>query len=256
MSRRPKLFVFLQPCFAFLLLAGSLAAQTPDPGVVSRHLQQAQHLVVDLKGAEENVYGGGKRHINWEPGHYAARTVCSSFMTLLLQHTYGWRNEDFKLWLASTNPEADAYHDAIVEGRGFQRLGQITALRPGDVVAVKYADHHVSSNGVEDTGHVMLVSDAPQSIADAKPIISGTHQYTVGVIDSSASGHGPTDTRYHSGRGLTGGIGQGVIRLYADNAGNIMGYTWSDTPKSPYYTGPARDIVAGRLSRVLNATAP
>ena len=256
MSRRSKIFVLLQPFFVLLLLATSLVAQTPDLGVVPRHLQQAQHLVVDLRGAEENVYGGGKRHINWEPGHYAARTVCSSFMTLLLQHAYGWHNEDFKLWLASTNPEADAYHDAIVEGHGFQRVVQITALHPGDILAVKYTDHHVSSNGVEDTGHVMLVNEAPQLIAGAKPVIPGTHQYTVAVIDSSASGHGPTDTRYQPGRGLIGGIGQGVIRLYADDAGNIAGYTWSDTLKSPYYSGPARDIVAGRLSRLPSATSP
>ena len=256
MNHQPKRLAIFPILLTLLSLSHVVSAQTTETAALPQHVQQAQQLVVNLRGAEENVYGGGKRHINWEPGHGAARTVCSSFITLLLQHTYGWRNEDFKTWMASTNPEADAYHDAIVDRRGFKRILHATALHPGDILAVKYTDHHVSSNGVEDTGHVMLVCEEPFLINSEKPLIAGTRQYTVTVVDSSASGHGPHDTRYQPGRGLTGGIGQGTLRLYADDQDKIVGYTWSDTPKSAYFTGPSRDIVAGRLTRVDDAKTP
>ncbi len=36
---------------------------------------------------------------------------------------------------------------------------------------------------------------------------------------------------------------------YADQKGFIVGYAWSETPKSKYYQSPARDLVAGRLTR-------
>lgn len=248
MTPQFRLFVLL-PALLALFLIPALGDTPPDRTGPPAHLAQAQHLVENLKGAQENVYGGGKRHIVWEADHCAARTVCSSFMTLLLEHTYGWSSDTFRTWMESANPEADAYHDAIAEGRGFEHVVHITALKPGDFLAVKYTDHHVSSNGVEDTGHVMLVNDAPVAIDSEKPIISGMHQYTVTIIDSSASGHGPTDTRHLPGGAFTGGIGRGVIRLYANDDGKIFGYTWSDTRKSPFYSAPDRDIVAGRLTK-------
>jgi len=235
-------------CFGALFSA-VVSAQTPEKSPEPRHLEQARNLVENLKGASENAYGGGKRHIEWEAGHAAARTVCSSFETLLLEHTYGWTNADFKEWMHSTNPEAEAYHDAIVERHGFERILHIDKLHPGDILAVKYTDHHVSKNGVEDTGHVMLVAEEPRPAPDKKPRVSGLRQYTVDIIDSSASGHGSKDTRARPEGGFTGGIGQGTLRLYVNESGRIVGYAWSTSEKSEYFTAPDRDIVAGRLTR-------
>ena len=229
-----------------LLTAGAIA-QSQGAASVPKHLEQAEQLVDNLKGVKQNVYGGGKRHIDWDADRCAARTVCSSFVTLLLEHTYGWSGERIKTLMGSGNPQAEDYHDAIVSRNGFKRIIHVTAIRPGDILAVKYTGYHVTTSGVEDTGHVMLVDEAPTLIDDATPVISGTRQYTVTVIDSSASGHGPTDTRHMPGGHFTGGIGRGTIRLYADSDDKIAGYTWSNTPKSEYLTAPERDIVAGRL---------
>lgn len=246
---------FQRACFGPLLLgfcllfSGVASAQRSENAPPPRHLEQARKLVENLRNASENVYGGGKRHIEWSADHAAARTVCSSFETLLLEHTYGWTGDDFKEWMHSTNPEADAYHDAIVQRHGFERILHISALRPGDILAVKYTDHHLSKNGVEDTGHVMLVAEAPRPAADKKPIVPGTRQYVVSIIDSSASGHGTSDTRAKPGGGFTGGIGQGECRLYVNEEGRIIGYAWSTSLKSEYFTSPDRDLVAGRLTR-------
>ena len=229
-----------------VLVFFSAALITDD---VPQHLAVARKLVDDLRGSSLNAYGGGKRYIEWGPSTYTARTVCSSFATLLLQHSYGWTNDYVKEWIGLTNPEAENYHDAIGLHKGFLQIVHLSAIKPGDYLAVKYTDHHESNNGVEDTGHVMLVDEAPQALAAKAPLVPGTKQYFVTVIDSSASGHGTSDTRHIGPGKFTGGIGRGVIRLYADGEDRLAGYTWSDEKKSPYYTTPARDMVIGRLDK-------
>jgi hypothetical protein len=214
---------------------------------IPRHLEAARALVNDLQGVDKNVYGGGRRRIDWEPGHCSARTVCSSFITLLFQHTYQWDDEAVRSWLHSADPEADAYYDAVADHHGFRRIRRVDDLRPGDLLAIKYTDHHVSSNGVVNTGHVMLVDAAPRLLSGKEPFVTGTRQYAVTIIDSSASGHGPADTRHRPDGGFTGGIGRGIMRLYTDEDGVMIGYTWSESRKSQYYTGPARELAAGRL---------
>lgn len=225
----------------------TVSVRSQETSPAPAHLNQAHQLVENLRGAELNVYGGGKRHIDWETGHASARTVCSSFTTLLLQHTYGWTNAEIKDWLSSTNPEAFTYHDAIVSRNRFLRIVHVASIKPGDILAVKYTDHHVSSNGVEDTGHVMLVAEAPREIETRKPNVEGTHQYLITVIDSSASGHGAADTRHRPGGKFTGGIGRGSFRIYSDNEGKIAGYAWSDSAKSTFFSAPERELVVGRL---------
>jgi len=227
--------------------AVALRLGAQDAPAVPAHLVQAQHLVENLQTADLNVYGGGKRHIDWEAGHASARSVCSSFTTLLLQHTYGWTSSDFKDWLKSSNPEAFDYHDAIVARNRFLRIVHVTAIKPGDILAVKYTDHHVSSNGVEDTGHVMVTAEPPQELEAKEPRVKGTRQYLVAVIDSSASGHGTSDTRHRPGGKFTGGVGRGMFRLYSDSDGKIAGYAWSDSAKSQFFSAPDRDLVVGRL---------
>jgi hypothetical protein len=98
----------------------------------------------------------------------------------------------------------------------------------------------------------MIVRKAPTKIlSPGQPLISGTDQYSVIVIDSSSTqGHGPDDTRlYPSQSGM--GIGSGEFRLYANpTTGAIVGYTWSSYSSSTYYPNIAsgRQIVVGRLS--------
>lgn len=246
--RRPTPFAVAMATLLVIALPATVRAQ--DEGVsrtAPAHLTTAVGLVVKLRYAAENYYGGGKRHIDWDAEPAAARTVCSSFTTLLLQHTYGWTNDQIREWLGAANPEAFQYYNAITAKNRFRRIVHVDRIRPGDILAVKYTDHHVSRNGVEDTGHVMLVASAPQRIAAHAPLVKGTTQYVVDVIDSSASGHGVTDTRYRRGGSFTGGIGRGVFRIYADSDGRIGGYSWSDGARSPFYTRPNRILVAGRL---------
>lgn len=231
----------------FMVLSGLTSAQLPDPETPPIHLDQARQLVERLANASENVYTYRNYHIDWEPEHCSARTDCSSFITLLLKHTYGWTTNEFERWMHSTYPDAALYHDAIVKKHRFKRVLHMSALHPGDLLAIKYTDHHLSSNGVADTGHIMLVVSTPHPELMRHPT-QGKRAFFVAVIDASTSGHGPQDTRARPDGKFTGGIGQGEIRLYADKEDRIIGYTWSTLANSKYYSGPDRDLVAGRLT--------
>jgi hypothetical protein len=100
---------------------------------------------------------------------------------------------------------------------------------------------------------MMVVRDLPQAHS-GNPIVADTLQWTIDVVDSSSSYHGPTDTRYDH----PGGIGEGVFRLYTNLDGTVAGYTWSllGTSMSSYYpqattTDDGHHLVIGRLDKSL-----
>ncbi|WP_438000965.1 hypothetical protein WMF26_15555 [Sorangium sp. So ce185] len=75
----------------------------------------------------------------------------------------------------------------------------------------------------------------------------GTAQYAVEILDSSSSGHGETDTRRNPDGSWHDGAGAGVMRLYADEDGQIAGYTWSEDASSVYHPTSDHALVVGRL---------
>lgn len=231
-----------------VLLISVVRADTPVESP-PKHLVVAEQLVKQLDGVADNHYGGGKRHIDWEVHPISARTVCSSFVTLLLMHSYGFSEDDIKKWFDHTNPVAADYHDAVVAHNGFLQITNAHDILPGDVLAVKYTDGRISRNGVEDSGHVMVVEHAPEATTGETEVAPGAQLFKVWVIDSSASGHGTQDTRYASLGEFTGGIGKGLMRIAVDaKTDTIMAYSWSDAQNSEFFKGPARDLVVGRLN--------
>ncbi|HYF18322.1 MAG TPA: hypothetical protein VEA40_10675 [Ramlibacter sp.] len=198
----------------------------------------------------DNLYTGSNQRLAW-PGvngatKYENYANCAGFVTRSLKQAFGLDNTDFTQWMGSTGPSSARYHDTIVAGNRFVRITRATDVARGDIVAIKYLD--ATSGG---TGHTMVAQGTPmlRSVA-TKPVIPGTVQYELRVIDSTSSPHGATDTR--RGTGPNGsdqdGAGFGTIRLYADTAGSIVGYTWSLSTASTYYTAATRSLVVGRLS--------
>lgn len=230
-----------------LLVVAIAASGFAQAGMQPAHLTQAQALVGDLQVSGINSYGSPSS-IVWNGTNSEARTVCSSFLTLLFQRSYNWTPSHFSTWMGSTSPTASQYHDAIVANNGFTRLFLRNQLQPGDVIAIEYPE------GSNPTGHVMLVAGAPvvwqpNPNKTPQPAIAGTTQYAIPVIDSSSSYHGPTDTRYNADGGHGNGIGQGVFRVYVDAADQIVGHTWSTYSNSQYYSQNDRHLVVGRLQQ-------
>jgi hypothetical protein len=143
----------------------------------------------------------------------------------------------------SHRPTARRYHDAIVAQQRFEQITRVAEIRPGDFVAIKYLTQK------ENTGHIMLVAEAPRRMVPKPPLVERTEQWEVKVIDSSHSGHGPTDTRHKRGAGGKDhdGLGEGVCRLYSGPDGTVAGFAWSTFASSAFKPPSEEHIAIGRL---------
>jgi hypothetical protein len=230
-----------------LPVAGGLgqAAGGPD------HLEWARRLVAGVT-PETNAYASRPTVVTWSGVNGATetrnRSVCSSLVAHVMMQAYGYRAADYASWLGDRFPRAANFHDAIVVGRGFDPVVQVADIRPGDVLAIKYPP------GSHPTGHVLIAASRPAERRATEPVVAGTKQYELSVIDSSHTGHGPTDTRHYAKGKFHNGVGEGLFRLYAGRDGAIAGYSWSVTKASEVYTPTERSLVVGRLNHKIKPT--
>jgi len=214
-------------------------------------LEWARRLVNGVT-PETNLYASRPTIVTWSGVNAASetrnRSVCSALVAHLMMQAYGYRAADFASWLGGRFPRAAGFHDAIAEGRGFTPILRIAEIRPGDILAIKYPP------GSKPTGHVLLAASRPVERQATDPVVSGTVQYEISVIDSSHTGHGPTDTRHYAKGKFHSGVGEGLFRLYAAPDGTLAGYSWSVTKASEEYTPSERHLVIGRLNGQVKPT--
>ena len=178
---------------------------------------------------------------------YEAHTDCSGFISSLLERADC--SMDHRLTLASSrgkHPKAEDYFNLILKQDGFKRIDVMAEILPGDIIAVKYNVGNPAQRA-SDSGHVMLIDAIPVPRQNTKPVISGTKQWELSVIDSSKGVHGKTDTRYRANRSKQNGVGRGVLRLYSSEDGKVIGYSWSTLKNSVYYDNSSHPLVIGRV---------
>ena len=203
--------------------------------------------MVQTTAAENTVYIHHEDAIRWRGDDGAAasvcRTDCSGLADALLRRAYGLNDDQLRAWFHTRRPLARHYHREIERAHGFQPVTSVPAIQPGDFLAVRY-EH--SEKG-ENTGHVMLAAGTARERRPTAPIVSGTRQWTVRIIDQSSSGHGHGDTRRQADGRKRSGIGSGKLRIYSDAEGRIVGYSWSTSRKSKYQPPSERPLLVGRL---------
>jgi hypothetical protein len=207
-----------------------------------KHLAVAKQMVAHLDLANTN-YEHGTPSIKFTTP-YESHTDCSGFADALLTYSYGLDKDALRNIFGSARPTAARYHDAIIEQKGFKRIEHVQDIQPGDFLAVKYFARK------DNTGHVMLVAGRPLRLVPTKePTVPGTVQWEVTVIDSSESGHGTSDTRHKKGPDGKDhdGLGEGVLRLYSDAAGNVKGFAWSTQAVSKFKTPSDEELVIGHF---------
>ena len=241
----------LTSLFATLALSSSPAAADP-----TNHLGWAQ-LMVDTIDPANNTYDTSPTTVEWAGYNGATltenRSKCSPFLTHVFNQSY---DVTFSTWMGCNSPIAMTWHDQIEAENQFERITHVTDIAAGDIIAISYDNDGCTNvtcssfSTCSSSGHVMIVKSAPTSRTATSPIISGTTQYAVVVIDSSASYHGSGDTRYQAeaGGGHDSGVGEGTFRLYADSNGEIEGYSWSTVSGSTHYNMNSRHLVVGRYT--------
>jgi cell wall-associated NlpC family hydrolase len=129
----------------------------------------------------------------------------------------------FEAFFASL-PTSEASHWA--------RVGRVSELQPGDIVAwIK-----VPGSSSKNTGHVVTVH------GNVTPEGGHPGSYLVPIADSTSLRHGRTDSRYSS---KATGLGTGTLVLVADESGAPVAYRWSLGKKSREL---ATSFAMGRLS--------
>jgi hypothetical protein len=216
-----------------------------------KHLDLAIRFVRQV-APENTSYRHKDTSVRWKGVRgapaYESHTDCSGFLDALLRHTYGLNDESMKQIFGSRRPLAKAYYEAIQTQHGFRRIDSISAILPGDIIAVKYRSDD-PENKDHNTGHVMLVAEAPATRPATPPLAKETRQWEVVVIDQSHSGHGPKDTRHRQGHKDASGLGEGILRIYARKDGSLAGYSWSTLKNSEFHGREDREIVIGRFQQ-------
>jgi hypothetical protein len=217
-------------------------SQTPTS---PKHLADALKLVKSIK-LDRTSYRHNETSVLWKGDKGAkdseAYTDCNGFLTSLLMHAYPKTAPDFfKKWLKQKPPMPENYFQAINQQKGFTKSSSIDDVYPGDIIAVKYPPE------AQSTGHVMLVAGAPKRQTPSDPVVAGTEQWEVPVIDASMAGHGKADTRRLADGVYHAGLGMGSLRLYT-KSGTVSGYSWSLLPNADFHDTKARPLVIGRVN--------
>jgi hypothetical protein len=226
-----------------LVICG-LVLVTPRPAAAQYdHQWWAVDLISNVSPVN-NSYGSASE-VSWAgvngANSYSNNATCSSFLTKVLRQAYGWASTDILYWLGSSSPVAAIYHDAIVEENGFEIVPTVADLQAGDIMAIRYPE------GSSVSGHVAIARGAANPRAATAPVVEGTWQFDVMVIDSTSSAHGWQDTRRQADGGFDAGAGMGVMRLYTNDDLEVVGYTWSTLSVSVYRDVSTHHMIIGRL---------
>lgn len=221
--------------FCFLFIAAALDAEV--------HMSNARYLV-DSVDPRNNRYAH-ERSIRW-PTTNSMATVsadCSSLLNELWVESYLKNDAALTAMFGKPWPKARDWYREIVRGKFFLRITNVLDIVEGDIIAVYYPRGMVQT-GDTNTGHVMLVNAKPKRVLPRAPRMDG-EQYSVQVIDSTASPHGKDDTRSKKkGGDNSSGIGIGTIRLYM-LSNECIGYAWSMTATN-WYASNERPLAVGR----------
>jgi len=234
-----------------LPLALAVLLSWAGPAGESLHMDWAERLVSEIKQSE-NAYGSKPTVLEWRGVNGASetrnRTVCSTLFTRLIQQAYGYGADDVKWWFGTASPTAEQYHHAVKTGNRFKQIASLSQVRRGDVIAIDYQRARSVDPGATrvTTGHIMLVAGEPKLQHSGPSTLM--RRYSLAVIDSSRSGHGPKDTRIQPRGGWgAGGVGRGEIGLLVDRQGHIQAYSWSNLPRSRMIPQAEHSLLIGRF---------
>lgn len=242
---------FIGAVTALLLLIGTNAtAFAQDATPVPKHLELARELVATVKPENNKYVFRGPDGVRWKGDLFTsentANTMCTGFVGAVLERA---KNPTIKEIESKTYwkkyVRMDSYYEAVQKGYGLQKIERLDAVKPGDLYMFMCKINCNTSEGPA-LGHVTIVDVKPTQKNPTPPLIDGTLQWLVTVIDSADGPHGKDDTRWRpQGEPKASGVGRGIFRVYTDLNGVPVGYT--SGPNGPkYQDAKDRPIAFGR----------
>jgi hypothetical protein len=219
-----------------LLWSGPGEAQS-DSTEIPKHLRLARELVQNIK-PENNIYARGGDFVSF-PGDllsnkHAVRADCSGFLLAIFDRAKYPTPSQMAFvpghpLKRRTRPASEDFVYSIESEKGFRRIRHVKDIKPGDLLAHALLDLE-DKRQLGSTGHVFLIDSHARRITPVSPVVPGTEQFAIAVIDSNEEWTGPDDTRTVDPSNKIKGLGRGTIRLYADENGELVG--WARTFKN------------------------
>ena len=230
-----------------LIVAGVVALGVAVPcGATNReevpqHLSFARELVTHI-APENNHYVLGGQFIGFPSdavrGKHAMKADCSGFLLALFDRA-GYSTRSRMMFLKESRlrkrPRAEDFVLSIEHEAGFKRIRIIDDVRPGDLLAhamLKVEDQMQTGT----TGHVMLINSRPKLITARKPMVAGTRQFEVSIIDSNEEHLGDDDSRLANAANKITGLGSGTIRIYGDAKGELVGWARTFSKSTRFFS--------------------
>jgi hypothetical protein len=259
---------FWKPLIVMVVFAVSAYGQaveqtlsTTQASSIPKHLELARELVATVK-PENNKYvlnhGSGVR---WKGDLFnsesSVNTACGGFVAAVMERAGNTSIDVVKSKTSSHILRVKQFLEAVANDWGFSKVSKVGEIVPGDLFLFRCNDRcvaaetnnflgHKTVTEVDAAGHVTIVDVKPTQKKPTPPLIDGTQQWLVTVIDSSESPHDLKDTRWRAkSEPPVTGVGRGTYRVYTDMDGVPVGYTNGPNGQK-LHTIKDRPILIGR----------
>jgi hypothetical protein len=216
----------LLQCLAvfFILYAQSVNAADTAPNV-PLHLTLARELQANVPTNQNNYRHTEQISMPSDSlgQDYKMFADCSGLAIALLDRAASPARSLMTIPDKRKRPLAEDFVNSIQNSRGFQKINTIGSIKPGDIIAWEFT-YDIDKKIAKNTGHVMLIDTLPVKVENRPPLVPGTSQYEIYVIDSSQGHHDPQDTRVQADGSKIQGLGRGKLRLYSTPSGEIVGF--------------------------------
>ena len=218
--------------FLSMLVAVATSSAWAQDAPVPKHLQLARELVATVT-PENNLYNSypSRVPIRWKGDLFTSEnsvsTHCVGLVDAVLDRAESPTPKAVKRHTSWQHAvRVNNYFEASKKGFGLTHIESLNDVRPGDLFMFSCKDVCRTVAGELAQGHITFINAAPRKvIKDLQPIIAGTTQWFLEIIDSSDMPHGPKDTRVMpKGQKHATGIGIGIYRIYTDESGVPVGY--------------------------------
>lgn len=200
---------------------------------VPKYLELARELVATVKPENNKYEFNGPEGVRWKGDLFTSensvRTACGPFVAAMFERakdpTVDVIKSHVNFYQRTKYLRITDWYEASMKGWGLKKVETLNEVQPGDLFIFACFDKCGTSQG-DVPGHITIVDEKPIKAAAKNPVIEGTEQWELTVIDSADAAHDRNDTRFvPKGEKKITGVGRGSYRIYTDVSGIPVGYT-------------------------------
>lgn len=200
---------------------------------VPKYLELARELVATVKPENNKYEFNGPEGVRWKGDLFTSensvRTACAPFVDAMFERakdpTVDVIKSHISFYQRTKYLRIMDWYEASMKGWGLRKVETLNEVQPGDLFIFACLDKCSTSQG-DVLGHITIVDVKPKKAAAKTPVVEGTEQWELTVIDSTDLAHDRNDTRFvPKGEKKITGVGRGTYRIYTDASGIPVGYT-------------------------------